>query len=166
MIKILITMLLMVVSLYAENRGKALSNFDFPYVEQTGTYGSSDIKGKVVLINFWASWCGSCKREMPLLESLAKKYEKKPFKVIPINLDRKKAFAQKYLDQLKKVVGDKLHMVMLFDKEKILFKKHPSQGYPYTLLVDKQGTIVADYLGSFDEKGIEKLEEKINELLK
>ena len=166
MLKKIILLLFIAIGLHADNIGQKLDHFTLPYLDKQGSIDGTSLKGNVLLINFWASWCGSCKREMPLLEKLAKKYEGKGCKVIPINLDRKKAFALKYLEGLKQEVGSILSMIMLYDKEKGLFKKHPSRGYPYTLLVDKKGTIIQDYLGSFTEQSIVKLEKKINDLLR
>ncbi len=165
MFKKFILFILIVVGVEASNMGQQLSSFSLPYLNKEGTLTRSALKGEVLLINFWASWCGSCKKEMPLLDALAQKYKTKGFKVIPINLDRKKTFALAYLDTLIKEIGHNVSMVMLYDQDKGLFKKHPARGYPYTLLVDKEGKIVQDYLGSFNEKGIEKLEAKINKLL-
>jgi thiol-disulfide isomerase/thioredoxin len=57
----------------------------------------SDLKGQVVLINFWASWCGPCRKEMPILEQLYKQYKSKGFTLLGVNVEPSSADAVNWL---------------------------------------------------------------------
>ncbi len=63
----------------------------------------ADLKGKVVLVDFWASWCAPCKKELPILDQLAKKYtaDGKPVVVVAVNIDQDRGNAQKIVHELK-----------------------------------------------------------------
>ena len=60
----------------------------------------SEMRGQVVLVNFWASWCGPCRQEMPLLDELQNKYSKLGFTVLGVNVDKNPAKADKILKDI------------------------------------------------------------------
>ncbi|NDV54375.1 DUF4369 domain-containing protein [Parabacteroides sp. 52] len=113
--------------------------------------------GKVVLIDFWASWCPPCRADMPHLVGLYKEYKGKDFEIVGISLDRAE-------DAWKKGLED-LHMTWPQLSDLQYWKNAGAALYgvnsiPHTVLVDKDGTIVAKSLRG------EKLEAKLAELLK
>ena len=105
----------------------------------------SDFKGKPVLITFWATWCDSCKEEIPLLEKLcAGKEDQLAVLLIAIDGERKKA-VQKIVDQNKITVP-----VLLLLKEKVMDQYGVRGWIPQTFLIDREGMLVGKTVGERD----------------
>jgi len=101
------------------------------------------LRGKYVLIDFWASWCGPCRRENPNVVRLYNKYKSKGFEILGVSLDNKK---DKWVAAIAK---DKLtwpHVSDLKGWSSALAKPYGVKGIPYTVLVDKEGKILAKKL--------------------
>lgn len=116
----------------------------------------SSLKGKVVLIDFWASWCGPCRASMPGVVKLYSKYKDQGFEVFGVSIDAKKR------DWINAVAQDKITYTQVNDKAGWYSKtaeKYGVNAIPNTFLLDKTGKIVAIDL---DE---EQLEAKIQSLL-
>jgi thiol-disulfide isomerase/thioredoxin len=118
----------------------------------------SDLKGNVVLIDFWASWCGPCRRENPNVVKLYKKYASKGFTVFSVSLDDD-------VESWKRAIkSDGLiwpyHVSDLKKWDTPLINLYQFNSIPFTVLIDKKGNIIAKNL-----RGVE-LEEKIISLLK
>ena len=125
------------------------------------TFNFNQLRGKVVVLNFWATWCPPCVREMPSLERLYQKFKDKDFTVIAINQmeDGDTVFA--FTGQLP---VDPTFTV-LFDKTSNTSRQYRVNGLPTTYLIDKKGMIRYRAIGGreFDHPKIEKI---INNLLK
>jgi peroxiredoxin len=113
----------------------------------------SSLRGKIVLIDFWASWCGPCRKEMPNVVKIYKKYKNKGFEILGVSLDQDK---NRWTDAIKSdgmtwpQVSDLKHW------ESETAKQYGVQGIPYTVLIDKEGKIIAKGLRGPDlEKAIE-----------
>lgn len=103
----------------------------------------TDLRGKYVLIDFWASWCGPCRRENPNVVRLYEKYKDKGFDVLGVSLDTNK---DKWVAAIKK---DKLawhHISDLKGWSSQLSKPYGVRGIPYTVLIDKEGNIIGKRL--------------------
>lgn len=115
-----------------------------PDFEETKPDGStmklSDLKGKVVLLDFWASWCGPCRRENPNVVKLYEQYKDKGFTVMSVSLDKDR---QRWLDAIEK---DNLswpnHVSDLKYWSSKAAKLYGVTGIPYTVLIDAEGNIV------------------------
>ena len=94
-----------------------------------------DLRGQVVLLDFWASWCGPCKLEMPYLNMLQKIYGREGFKVVAVNIDNKFPNAVKFIEK----TGVKL--VVLWDGKKQVVKSYDVDTMPTSFLIDQTGTI-------------------------
>ncbi len=118
----------------------------------------SDLKGKVVLIDFWASWCGPCRKENPKVVQLYKKYKEKGFEIFSVSLDERKA------DWLVAIEQDGLiwpnHVSDLKGWKSMVTKLYGFSSIPYTVLVGKDGNIIAEGLRG------EALEQKLKEIFK
>lgn len=114
-------------------------------------------KGKIVLIDFWASWCGPCVREMPTVVEAYKKYKNKGFEVVGISLDEDKAAWEKAIKNLG-ITWPQMSDLKGWGSE--LSAPYGVRGIPYTILLDKDGKIIEKNL-----RGHELLS-KLDELLK
>ncbi len=113
-----------------------------------------DLRGKVVLLNFWATWCPPCRREMPSMERLYQKLSGENFTVIAVNQmeDGDHVFA--YIGQLEVDPT----FTILFDKDSTVSNSYRVNGLPTTYLIDKQGNIRYRAIGGreFDHAEVEK----------
>ncbi|HWV16229.1 MAG TPA: TlpA disulfide reductase family protein [Cellvibrio sp.] len=105
----------------------------------------ADYKGKVVYVDFWASWCGPCKRSFPKLEELRTKYKSKGFEVIAINMDEDLANANEFLKKIPVTfpVGT--------DPKGTIAQTYRVQGLPTAYIIDRQGAI-GHVITGFNEK--------------
>jgi thiol-disulfide isomerase/thioredoxin len=110
------------------------SNFALPS-SAGGQLQLSDFKGEVVMVNFWASWCGPCREEMPLLEGLHKKYSKLGFTVLGVNVDANPKDAQKMLAEIK------TSFPMGFDSKNKVSELYKVDSMPSTVMVDRHGNM-------------------------
>ena len=133
-----------------------------PEIELTGVDGKprklSSLKGKVVLIDFWASWCGPCRKENPNVVAMYNKYKDKGFEVFSVSLDKDRE------SWIKAIAKDNLswpnHVSDLKYWKSAGAVAYGVTAIPFTVLVDKNGRIVAKKLRG------EELENKVGELLK
>jgi thiol-disulfide isomerase/thioredoxin len=110
------------------------------------------LRGKVVLVDFWASWCEPCKRELPILNKLAPKLKEKGVEIVTVNIDEKKDNAEQFLREH----GVKLNVV--YDKDHKIVGEWEPPKMPTSFVVDRNGVIRAVNAGfdSGDEAKIEK----------
>ena len=95
----------------------------------------SEMRGKVVLINFWASWCGPCRQEMPLLNSLHNKYEPLGFTVIGVNVEERTENARDFIK------NTPVDFPILLDNENRVSKLYKVVAMPTTVVVDRDGNM-------------------------
>jgi len=101
----------------------------------------SELRGNVVLINFWASWCGPCRQEMPLLDELYTQYKPLGFTILGVNVEEDSAQAK---DLLKKIP---VSFPVLFDNENKVSKLYKVVAMPSTVIVDRDGNMRYVHLG-------------------
>jgi peroxiredoxin len=95
----------------------------------------SEYRGDVVLINFWATWCGPCRQEMPLLDELYGRYQRVGFSLLGVNIDDDSARAM----DMAKELG--VTFPVLFDENKEVSKLYEVEAMPVTVLLDREGTV-------------------------
>jgi peroxiredoxin len=92
-------------------------------------------KGQVVMINFWASWCGPCRQEMPLLENIYKRYKKLGFTLLGVNVEPDPKVAEEWLKETP------VSFPILYDKESTVSKLYDVAGMPSTVIIDRAGKL-------------------------
>jgi thiol-disulfide isomerase/thioredoxin len=97
----------------------------------------NQFKGQVVMINFWATWCGPCRQEMPILEDIYKKYKPMGFTLLAVNVEPDSAAAEAWLSKLSKPVT----FPVAFDTESKVSKLYKVAGMPTTVFVDRKGNV-------------------------
>lgn len=95
----------------------------------------SEYRGEVVMINFWATWCGPCRQEMPLLDQLYSRYQKVGFSLLGVNIDDDSRRALQMVNELG------VSFPVLFDEQKEVSKLYAVDSMPVTVLVDREGKI-------------------------
>lgn len=93
----------------------------------------SKYKGSVVMLNFWASWCGPCRTEMPLMDQIYKKYAKAGFVLLGVNVDTDSADAQKFLSQVP------VSFPIAYDRDNKVSKLYNVAEMPSTFFIDRKG---------------------------
>jgi thiol-disulfide isomerase/thioredoxin len=132
----------------------AMANFSFlapptpapavPFRRENGDdVRLADFAGKVVLVNFWATWCGPCRREMPALDRLQAMLGGNDFQVLAISLDRKGApVARKFMDEVAA-----RHLPLFVDPKSRLSRAMGALGLPTSMLLDRAGRVVGRLVG-------------------
>jgi peroxiredoxin len=99
------------------------------------TISLTQFKGQVVMINFWASWCGPCRQEMPLLDSIYRKYNKMGFTLIGVNVEPDRSAAEAWLKQTP------VTFPVLFDTKSVVSQLYGVPGMPTTVFIDRKGNV-------------------------
>ena len=119
----------------------------------------SELRGQVVLVNFWASWCSPCRQELPLLNKIYSQYRSAGFMLLAVNVDDNRKDADAMLKRLN------LRFPTLFDGSKKVAKLYGVDTMPATLVIDRDGRVRYVHRGYYD--GYErKYEQQVRELLK
>ncbi|HKE94377.1 MAG TPA: TlpA disulfide reductase family protein [Povalibacter sp.] len=114
----------------------------FTLPSRSGDMVSLDkLKGQVVMLNFWASWCGPCRQEMPLLDQMHKRYSSLGFTLIGVNVESNTQDAEKWLQQTP------VTFPVLFDKENRISKLYDVNAMPSTVFIDRKGNVRALHRG-------------------
>jgi peroxiredoxin len=95
----------------------------------------SEYRGNVVMINFWATWCGPCRQEMPLLDELYNRYERVGFNLLGVNIDDDSSRAMRMVEELG------VDFPVLFDAQKEVSELYEVGAMPVTVIVDRQGMV-------------------------
>ncbi len=109
---------------------------DFALKSSTGAnLRLSEYRGDVVMINFWATWCGPCRQEMPLLDQLYSRYQRVGFSLLGVNIDDDSSRAMDMIHELG------VSFPVLFDARKEVSKLYNVDAMPVTVLVDREGNV-------------------------
>jgi len=140
--------LLLVVSMFMLSAVQAESEMapNFTLKSRSGkNIKLSELRGQVVMINFWASWCGPCRKEMPLLEKLYKKYKSLGFVILGVNVDDKARQAESLLKQID------ISFPILFDSDKKISAKYKVTAMPSSFFIDRDGKLRSEHKGYLPE---------------
>jgi thiol-disulfide isomerase/thioredoxin len=127
-------MLLSLAALTASAAEGPAPDFTLP-ARSGGEQSLAALKGQVVLINFWATWCGPCRKEMPLLEQIYQRYRPLGFTLLAVNVEEDSALADGFLRQVA------VSYPVLFDRENRVSKLYDVTAMPSTVIVDRKGQV-------------------------
>jgi thiol-disulfide isomerase/thioredoxin len=133
----------------------------FPELAKAGLEGAlPDLSGKIVLVDFFASWCGPCQESFPAMEELFQKYGSKGLVVIAINEDQKREDMETFLKQ------HKVTFTIVRDPSSALVSKVRIPTMPTSFLLDKDGKVRVVHRGFKGKETLKKYEQDIETLLK
>ncbi len=116
----------------------------------------SDFRGKPVLINFWASWCGPCRAEMPYIQQIYEEWSDKGLVILAVDIGESHATVERFMESYG------LSFMVLLDTNENVALQYNIRGIPATFLIDKDGIIQVVKVGAFSSKAeIEKNLSKI-----
>ena len=105
-----------------------------------------DFKGKLIILNFWATWCSPCKEEMPSLDNLQSNIKLNNIKIFPINIEQEDISKSEFFFKELNIQN----LDIYFDAPITLAKKFSLRGIPTTILFNKEGKEFARIMGSID----------------
>ncbi|MFQ5976394.1 MAG: TlpA family protein disulfide reductase [Candidatus Hydrothermarchaeales archaeon] len=115
---------------------------DFTLADLTGNrVGVGSLKGKVVFMNFWATWCVPCRQEMPTMEKLHREMKDQGLGVVAVNIRESPKAVQDFVD------GLGLTFTVLFDREGEVSKAYGAWGIPLTYIINRKGEFVGKVMG-------------------
>lgn len=106
----------------------------------------SDLRGKVVMLDFWATWCGPCRRQMPLVEKLGSEMKTKGLVTFAVNQGESSETARKFLEK------NKYATTTLLDQSSEVGRRYKVSGIPTLVIIDREGKIAAHYVGVRNEE--------------
>ena len=121
----------------------------------------SALRGKVVLVDFWASWCGPCRESLPVLEKLSKTYRDQGLVVVGINIDKTPELAREFLSKNKLA----LSFAVVNDKKHEVAARYAPPTMPSSYVIDREGRVHSVHAG-FRQSDAEKLETELKALLR
>jgi peroxiredoxin len=139
--------------------GDLAPDFTLTSLDGDTTYTLSDLQGQVVYIDFWASWCGPCRKSFPEVQALQSEYRDRPFQVLALSLDRKAS------DGLKFIRAQKSTLTALFDEGGAVASKYGVRSIPSMFIVAPDGKVAYSTVG-FDPRALPTVKSTIEDLLK
>jgi thiol-disulfide isomerase/thioredoxin len=101
----------------------------------------SSLKGQVVLVNFWATWCIPCRAEMPSIQQAYNAHKGQGFTVLAVNLNESQADVQSYVNNLS------VNFTVLLDAGDSISNMYRVRGYPTSFFIDRSGTVAIENVG-------------------
>lgn len=123
----------------------------------SGSIALNDLRGKVVLVDFWASWCPPCRQSFPWMQDIYNRYSGKGFAIIAISVDKQKSSADMFTQSFTPIP-----FVIAYDPSGKTADAFHLEGMPSSYLIDRSGTIIYSHAG-FDPKKTQTLENLIEE---
>jgi peroxiredoxin len=139
-------------------KGQRAPEFSLPSLKGA-TVTLASLKGKVVLIDFWAQWCEPCKKELPQLDRLAREYAQKGVVIVAVNIDKQRENAERMVKQLG------VSLPVLLDPAGSVAGTYDLPKMPTSFVVDKKGIIRYVNEGFDGPKDVERFKHELDELV-
>ncbi len=138
------------------NIGNLAPDFQLPDLDGQ-SISLSNLRGKPVLINFWATWCPPCRAEMPYLQEIFEEWSGKSLVVLAINVGESHSKVEEFMQ------SNNLSLPVLLDIKQAVAIKYNIQFFPTTFFIDKDGIIQVKTIGAFPSKAA--IEEKLSKII-
>ncbi len=158
--KQILSLFIFTLVLFSQSGYAALS--EAPAIDLPGVSGKvqlESLKGKVVYLDFWASWCKPCQKSFPWMHDIKKSYADQGFEVVAVNLDKDRSLADNFLKDVD------VNFMVAFDESGKSASQYKLRGMPSSYLIGRDGKVYASHVG-FREKDKKHLEQAIKSLLK
>jgi len=139
-----------------ELMGKTAPDFMLNTIDGSATLSLKDLRGSVVVIDFWASWCPPCRRSLPGLAALEQRL--KGLKVLAVNIDDDRVKGVEFLRR------NRIKVVALYDQDKQVVKRYDVSAMPSALIIDKHGVVRFVHVG-YTESDLDQFKKEIEGLL-
>lgn len=142
---------------HADGNKEALSTHKLAALDGSTT-SLDKFRGEYVVVNFWASWCAPCRRELPLLDQWNAAWTGRGARVIAISIDTDARKAKRFADEMN------LKLYVMHDGPQGLARTLDIPSVPYTLLLDREGNIIGEVKGSAESE-VAALQRKVESML-
>lgn len=132
--------------------------FNLPLLSGSGSLSMDSLRGSVVYVDFWASWCGPCRQSLPLYDEMASRMPRESFNLVAINLDEHQEDATSFLET------HPVSYVVLHDPAGVSAAEWQIKAMPSSFLVAQDGKIVREWAG-FKKSHLKEIEDEIHLLL-
>ena len=122
-------------------RGSPAPGFTLPGISGAPPVSLSELRGRVVLVNFWATWCAPCREEMPAMERLYQIHGGDDFEMLAISVGEEAELVEAFQQELG------LSFPLLLDQDKDVAEAYQTYRFPETFLVGRDGRVVERYVG-------------------
>ncbi len=133
-------------------------DFTLPTLPGSGEISLSALKGRVVYVDFWATWCPPCRKSFPWMDEMQTQYGADGLTIVAISIDRNRKLAERFIQKM--APG----FIVAHDPQGAASKKYKVSAMPTSYLIDREGNIVSRHIG-FRESDEARLERKIEDLL-
>ncbi|MGH8713609.1 MAG: TlpA family protein disulfide reductase [Casimicrobiaceae bacterium] len=137
--------------------GDAAPPFALPDA-QGGSVALAALRGRVVYVDFWASWCGPCRRSFPWMNDMQRRYGGRGLAIVAVNVDKNRADAERFLERTPAL------FTVVYDRDGATPLAYAVQGMPSSYLIDARGKVVDVEQGFHDDRKTA-LEQRIQALL-
>lgn len=141
----------------AAEKNSPAPDFTLP-TQNNETVSLAAFKGKAVIVNFWASWCKPCRKEIPELNNIYEKYKAQGFNIVGINIDKEKSNAELFMERIP------IQYTVAFDPDMTAINEYKARGMPSSFIIDKNG-MVREIVYGFSEEKKALIESSITALL-
>ena len=136
--------------------GNLAPDFQLQYLDGN-TVSLSDLRGSPVIINFWATWCGPCRSEMPFIQEIYNEWQDRGLVILAINLRETSSLVSQFIQD------NNLSFPVLLDANGNVALEYNVTGIPTTFFIDKDGIIQESKIGPFSSK--EDIEEELEHIM-